>query len=201
MPFEFSFPHWLEKPEREAYKSETVLGQMYDIVKEHPINRFLQRSGTASSSSISGDEGDGSAKQQVANGHGSGSTGGYRPYTSGCPEVTHSTNGLHTANGSCSSSGTGTNGYCPLTMGLGSSGTDSSKVDSIYCAAAASEAWALPQMSQQQQQLWPEQLLSVAGVSPAYRQYLREAKDHYIEFENSVVQIMNNADVCDVGEY
>eukprot|EP00878_Enallax_costatus_P043552 GHUV01051573.1.p1 GENE.GHUV01051573.1~~GHUV01051573.1.p1 ORF type:complete len:445 (+),score=119.50 GHUV01051573.1:975-2309(+) len=199
MPFEFAFPHWLEKPDREQYISETVLGDMYDRVTRHPINRFLESSRQASSSSSAEDN----PKQQVANGHGRATTTAYRPLANGYMIGQHSSNVLHIANGTCSSSsGGGINDYGPMMIGNSSSSSAGGLPGgaSLSCTAAASEAWALPQMFPKQQ-LWPEQLLRVPGISPAYKQYLREAEDHYIQFENHVVQVMNHADVCDVGEY
>jgi hypothetical protein len=31
------FPHWMEKADKPSYKSETVLGQLYDQVVQHPV--------------------------------------------------------------------------------------------------------------------------------------------------------------------
>jgi hypothetical protein len=36
------YPHWLNNTNKGSYHSGTILGQMYDRVEQHPINRQLQ---------------------------------------------------------------------------------------------------------------------------------------------------------------
>jgi hypothetical protein len=36
------YPHWLNNSNKDSYHSETMLGQMYDRVQQHPINKQLQ---------------------------------------------------------------------------------------------------------------------------------------------------------------
>jgi len=36
------YPHWMQKQDKESEHSDKVLGQMYDRVQQHPINKQLQ---------------------------------------------------------------------------------------------------------------------------------------------------------------
>lgn len=50
------------------------------------------------------------------------------------------------------------------------------------------------------QATWPALLLSVSGITPAYKQHLQRAEFRLMEFESEMVALMNHWGVYDVGE-
>lgn len=258
MPYEFEWPHWLEKPERECYHSETVLGQIYDMVVAHPINKHLT-AGNGSDTAARGDaaqagqngvpvdlnlssasscaDADSGSHEQLqpladessntqVNGSQADATGVCKLAASGVTNVC--------CNGEDSSTITHANGMveparpadkaissklgCSTSLESGdvtcSSNRSSSSSDStgsdcqsavvckhlplengnVQMEAVRSETQSSSQPS------WPERLLHLPGIASSYKQHLQQAESHYADYENELIQLMNQSDVTDVGE-
>lgn len=231
MPFEFAFPHWLGKPDREFYHSKTVLGQLYDMVTTHPINQHLEDSRCSSSNS--------GKPPQILQGNMGGSTNDGPFATRHTLDITSSSSHPYQPQ---VSGGSSSWAYHPLGSNQDSRITYQPLFDSSCCTAykppdivstplclaatavtikqgahnhclgacngitSAADGFeagrqAGPESGATSYQLWPEQLLQVPGISPGHNRYMRSATEHYLLFENDVIQLMNQSGVCDVGKW